>query len=127
MSIQINNTFLNTSTTLFNNMLDEAISSTHAPFLPCLHDPSRVAQLPKDCLNYTSSDYYAYEDDDESMQLQQVVRIVVPTFFGIIGLSGLLGNALVVLGESLYILYTARHIKKSLWYIKPSVPLIIAR
>lgn len=34
--------------------------------------------------------------------LEAVVSIVVPFFFGMIGLAGLLGNALVVLGEILY-------------------------
>lgn len=97
MSNMMNSTFVNSSATLLNNMLEEAISSTHATFLQCTNDPSKVAELPLDCLNYTSEDY---DYNDESMQLQQVVRLVVPTFFGIIGLSGLLGNALVVLGES---------------------------
>lgn len=93
MNLILNNTLENT--TLFNNMLDERTVSTEIPFLQCHDDPSRVAQLPKDCLNYT----YADAADEEAMQLQEVVRLVVPTFFGIIGLSGLLGNALVVLGE----------------------------
>lgn len=83
MNTMTNSTFVNT-TTLLNNMLDEGIASTYTPLLPCLHDPSRVAQLPKDCLNYTSNDSYAYEDDDDALQLQQVVRLVVPTFFGIV-------------------------------------------
>lgn len=38
--------------------------------------------------------------------LERVVSTLVPVFFGIIGLAGLLGNALVVLGKNLlWILY----------------------
>lgn len=36
---------------------------------------------------------------DSEWPLERVVSTVVPVFFGIIGLAGLLGNALVVLGE----------------------------
>lgn len=35
----------------------------------------------------------------EEWPLERVVSAVVPLFFGIIGLAGLLGNVLVVLGE----------------------------
>lgn len=38
---------------------------------------------------------------DTDWPLEAVVSIVVPFFFGMIGLAGLLGNALVVLGEFL--------------------------
>lgn len=33
--------------------------------------------------------------------LERVVSMVVPVFFGIIGLCGLLGNALVIIGKSI--------------------------
>uniref|UniRef100_A0A336KQD6 CSON014148 protein n=1 Tax=Culicoides sonorensis TaxID=179676 RepID=A0A336KQD6_CULSO len=93
MNVLINDTLINGTVI---TMLDESGLSTPPPYLPCFNEPSRVAQLPGDCLNYTYSGHYDY-DDDEALQLQKVVRMVVPTFFGIIGLSGLLGNALVVL------------------------------
>lgn len=36
---------------------------------------------------------------DSEWPLERVVSTVVPVFFGLIGLAGLLGNALVVLGK----------------------------
>jgi allatostatin A receptor len=39
-------------------------------------------------------------EDDEQWPLERIVSIVVPFCFGIIGLAGLLGNALVVMGKS---------------------------
>lgn len=42
---------------------------------------------------------------DEDWPLERVVSMVVPVFFGLIGLCGLLGNVLVVVGK-LYITNT---------------------
>lgn len=36
---------------------------------------------------------------DTDWPMERVVSMVVPVFFGIIGLAGLVGNALVILGE----------------------------
>lgn len=36
---------------------------------------------------------------DEDWPLERVVSMVVPVFFGLIGLGGLLGNVLVVVGK----------------------------
>lgn len=36
----------------------------------------------------------------EDWPLERVVSIIVPFFFGVIGLAGLLGNALVIIGKS---------------------------
>lgn len=36
---------------------------------------------------------------EEDWPLERVVSMVVPVFFGLIGLAGLLGNALVVVGK----------------------------
>lgn len=38
-------------------------------------------------------------NETEEWQMESTVRIVVPLFFGIIGLAGLLGNALVIIGK----------------------------
>lgn len=38
-------------------------------------------------------------NETEEWPMETTVRIVVPLFFGIIGLAGLLGNALVIIGE----------------------------
>lgn len=74
----------------------ENILSSTTTLAPCIHDPSRVAEITGTCMNVTSpSDM----EDDETVQLQRVVTWVVPLFFGIIGLAGLLGNALVVIGK----------------------------
>lgn len=43
--------------------------------------------------NETSIDYCS------SWSLEQVVSFVVPIFFGIVAICGLIGNALVILGE----------------------------
>ena len=43
--------------------------------------------------------------DDEPGELERVVSITVPFFFGVIGLAGLLGNAMVVLGMSYFHLF----------------------
>ncbi|XP_063709470.1 allatostatin-A receptor-like isoform X3 [Culicoides brevitarsis] len=84
---------------MFNDTFGNVTSLSSTPqtmtLKQCIGDASRVAYLPTDCVNASSLDYEEF--DEESLQLQQVVKIVVPTFFGIIGLSGLLGNALVVL------------------------------
>lgn len=40
-----------------------------------------------------------FEMDSGNWPLERVVSMVVPVFFGIIGLAGLLGNALVILGK----------------------------
>lgn len=82
-------------------MLEEVASTVEnilsTPTLwPCEFDISRTAQLVGPCVNYTDQGEY---EDDESKALQRVVSWVVPLFFGIIGLAGLLGNALVVIGE----------------------------
>lgn len=50
-----------------------------------------------------SSDHNAndsMEYDPESVALERIVSTIVPVFFGIIGFAGLLGNGLVILGES---------------------------
>lgn len=44
---------------------------------------------------------------EEEWPLERVVSMVVPVFFGLIGLAGLLGNALVVVGE-----YTSIYFKE---------------
>lgn len=36
---------------------------------------------------------------DEDWAMERVVSTLVPVFFGLIGLAGLVGNALVILGE----------------------------
>lgn len=36
---------------------------------------------------------------DEDWPMERVVSAVVPVFFGVIGLAGLLGNALVIVGK----------------------------
>lgn len=41
--------------------------------------------------------YYVNESID--WPLERIVSMVVPVFFGIIGLIGLMGNALVIIGE----------------------------
>lgn len=79
-------------------MLEEMTTiATHL----CQIDGTRVAQMPEPCINYTdgfnATPYDA--ETDEAVELQRVVSTVVPVFFGIIGFSGLLGNALVVLGK----------------------------
>lgn len=45
------------------------------------------------------SGYAAHNDTGEEWGMEQTVRIVVPMFFGVIGLAGLLGNALVIVGK----------------------------
>lgn len=40
---------------------------------------------------------------DEDWPLERVVSMVVPLFFGLIGLAGLLGNVLVVVGKCINI------------------------
>jgi hypothetical protein len=50
-------------------------------------------------LNYTRMNGVV---DEEQWPLERIVSIVVPFCFGIIGLAGLLGNALVVMGEYFY-------------------------
>lgn len=37
--------------------------------------------------------------NDTEWPLERIVSMVVPVFFGIIGLIGLMGNALVIIGE----------------------------
>lgn len=39
---------------------------------------------------------------EEDWPLERVVSMVVPVFFGLIGLAGLLGNVLVVVGKFFY-------------------------
>lgn len=74
--------------------IETILSSTQA-LMPCENDVTRIAEIPGTCVNFTDTD----EDDEEQKQLQRVVSWVVPLFFGIIGLAGLLGNALVVIGK----------------------------
>lgn len=47
--------------------------------------------------NLVDVDLELYENPD--WPLERVVSTVVPVFFGIIGLAGLLGNALVIVGK----------------------------
>lgn len=46
--------------------------------------------------NLTSCPIYG---NDTDWPLERIVSMVVPVFFGIIGLIGLMGNALVIIGE----------------------------
>lgn len=43
--------------------------------------------------------YTAHNGTVEEWGMERTVRIVVPLFFGVIGLAGLLGNALVIVGK----------------------------
>lgn len=49
------------------------------------------------CVEANISISYGIESE---WPLERVVSMVVPVFFGIIGLCGLLGNALVIIGKS---------------------------
>lgn len=44
-----------------------------------------------------------YGNDTTDWPLERVVSMVVPVFFGIIGLIGLMGNALVIIGKRRFI------------------------
>lgn len=43
-----------------------------------------------------------YSNDTSDWPLERIVSMVVPVFFGIIGLIGLMGNALVIIGKFMH-------------------------
>lgn len=47
-------------------------------------------------VNLSACPYFV---NDTEWPLERIVSMVVPVFFGIIGLIGLMGNALVIIGE----------------------------
>lgn len=81
-------------------MLDEVVATAVQNLVTtmqnCANGSDRIAFVPGACINLTNE---YDQEDDEAVKLQKVVSWVVPIFFTIIGLAGLLGNALVVIGN----------------------------
>lgn len=65
------------------------------------------------CVEANITVSYGIESD---WPLERVVSMVVPVFFGIIGLCGLLGNALVIIGRS--IKFIQRHSRQNVFLTK---------
>lgn len=63
---------------------------------PCNGNATANPQIPCDDL---INEEFTIKGESE-WPLERVVSTVVPVFFGIIGLAGLLGNALVVIGKT---------------------------